>query len=452
MSVSNLWARASSYLNNGHRRSVLAKKNIIKLTLIRIIGVGLSFLVVPLTIGYVDAADYGIWVALSSVVAWVSLLDLGLSNGLRNRLTQAMSHHDRDLSQRLVSTAYAALTMIFIPVFLLLLIAAYFVNWGDFLNLPANSRGDLWEVVGIVALYFCLRFIFSTVNIVLLATQNAAQAAYSGVLEQALLVVVVYLLTKTTHGSLKLLAIAVCFSSLAVLLTCNLAIFGGKLRDISPRLSKIDFSLAPGIFSLGLKFFVIQIAGIVQFQTANLILIRSYGPVDVTNYNIAVKYFSLLPMVMSILLTPLWSAVTEAKSARDIKWIGGAVRKYEYAALILIFVGLAMLLISPVVYGRWISNPQISVPFGLSAAVFILNALNAYGAPYCCALNGLGELDLQFKACLISPLIFLASCYLLMALFDLGSISIVLASIVANFNGYLLAPWQFKKLSSSSGS
>lgn len=84
---------------------------------------------VPLTIGYVDAADYGIWVALSSVVAWVSLLDLGLSNGLRNRLTQAMSHHDRDLSQRLVSTAYAALTMIFIPVFLLLLIAAYFVNW-----------------------------------------------------------------------------------------------------------------------------------------------------------------------------------------------------------------------------------------------------------------------------------------------------------------------------------
>lgn len=450
MSVSNLWTRASAYLNRGHQRSVLAKKNIIKLTLIRAISVALSFLLVPLTIGYVNAADYGIWIALSSVVAWVSLLDLGLSNGLRNRLTQAMSSHDHDLARRLVSTAYAALTIIFIPVFLLLLIAAYFVDWRDFLHLPASSGGDLWEVVGVVALYFCLRFILSTVNVVLLATQNAAQAAYSGILEQGLLVVVVYFLTKTTNGSLKLLAIAVCVSSLIVLIGCNFFIFRGKLKGIAPSFSKIDLSLVSDIFSLGLKFFVIQVAGIVQFQTANLILIRSYGPVDVTNYNIAIKYFSILPMVMSILLTPLWSAVAEAKSASDIQWIGGAVRKYGNAALVVIAIGFIMLLISPVFYKHWISNSQVSIPFGLSAAVFILNALNAYGAPYCCALNGLGELNLQFKACLVSPLIFLASCYLLMALFDLGSISIVLASIVANVNGYLLAPWQFKRISSSS--
>ena len=41
-------------------------------------GVSANFLVVPLTINYLDSENYGIWLTLSSFVGWFSLFDLSL--------------------------------------------------------------------------------------------------------------------------------------------------------------------------------------------------------------------------------------------------------------------------------------------------------------------------------------------------------------------------------------
>ncbi len=58
---------------------------------------------------------------------------------------------------------------------------------------------------------------------------------------------------------------------------------------------------------LGIIFFIIQIAGIVQYETANIIIARSFATADVTSYNIVYKYFGVLDMVFVIFLAPFWS-------------------------------------------------------------------------------------------------------------------------------------------------
>lgn len=446
MLLKNIFLKINIFLSNGHVRSVRAKKNIAKLALIRGLGVGLSLLMVPLTINYVSPTEYGIWMAVSSIVAWVSLFDLGLSNGLRNRLSEAFSRSDFELSQRLISTAYAILFLIFLPLFIIISVSAYFIDWSGLLNLPAESARSLHFVVAVLAAYFCLKFTLSTANVVLLATQNAARATYSGLFEQILLLIVVFILTKTTKGSLAILATAMLISSSLVLILCNLSVFRWELKKISPRLSKVDFRLSGNIFSLGVKFFVIQIAGIVQFQTANLLLIRYYGPAEVTNYNIAIKYFSLLPMAMAIALTPMWSAVSDAHSQNDRDWIVNAVRKYNKLGAIICLAGVVMLVLSGISFKFWIRNEQVQIPFTLSFWVFVFSALNVYGATYSCALNGAGALNVQFVACLFSPFIFLLACYVLIGIFKFGVSAIVISSIIANVNGYILAPIQFKRI------
>ena len=70
---------------------------------------------VPLTLDYVDNECYGVWLALSSMVVWISFFDIGINNGLRNKLTAALAHNDYNLGRKYVSTTYAILFLIFMP-------------------------------------------------------------------------------------------------------------------------------------------------------------------------------------------------------------------------------------------------------------------------------------------------------------------------------------------------
>ena len=59
------------------------KKNTLYTCLLKILSVVTSFIIVPITIDFVNAENYGIWLTLSSMVTWISFFDLGLTNGLR---------------------------------------------------------------------------------------------------------------------------------------------------------------------------------------------------------------------------------------------------------------------------------------------------------------------------------------------------------------------------------
>ena len=57
----------------GSERSVKAKKNILYMLLIKGGNILIGLLLVPLTLEYVDSEKYGIWMALSSMVAWIKI-------------------------------------------------------------------------------------------------------------------------------------------------------------------------------------------------------------------------------------------------------------------------------------------------------------------------------------------------------------------------------------------
>ncbi|EXY10474.1 lipopolysaccharide biosynthesis protein, partial [Bacteroides fragilis] len=201
---------------------------------------------------------------------------------------------------------------------------------------------------------------------------------------------------------------------------------------------------AKHILSLGVKFFVIQIAGVVLFQTSNFIIIRNFGPDEVTNYNIAYKYFSVLIMSMTIFNTPLWSAMTNAFVLKDYLWISKTVNKFLLISTVFGLLGVIMLFISPFVYRIWIGE-LVDIPFSLSFSLFIYNLLSLYGGVYCGVLNGIGRLNIQFIASIFAPFIFVVSSFILINFFKLGAEALVYSLIIANFNAYILAPIEYYK-------
>jgi len=444
--MNRLFKMINIFFSKGEERSLKAKKNVIYLFIIRVLSLPISFILIPLTIDYVSSESYGIWLTISSIVAWMSFFDIGINNGLRNKLTESIAQGDLGLSKKYVSTTYAILSLISISVLVIFIFINYYIDWSLVLNSSPVLTQELSKVAIIVVGYFCLKFVLSTVNIISLSNQLPAQASFRGFMEQLASLIVIVILTNYTNGSLLYLAYGLCIAPVFVLIYYNLTLFYGKFKYLSPSFEHIDFSLTKDLMGIGFKFFIIQIAGIIQFQTANFIIIQYYGPDDVTVYNVVFKYFSILTMLMGIFMIPLWSAVTDAYAKSDLKWIKEAEIKYRKIAIGLVGIAIIMLFVSNFAYDLWLGKGKIEVSFQVSLFMCLFTVLYFFGGIYCTILNGISALNIQFKASILSPFVFLIASYIFINNFNWGISGIIVASILANFNGFLLAPLQYRNI------
>lgn len=428
------------FFSSGNQRTRLAKLNVLIMLGVKGLSILLQFALLPLTISYVSSSIYGVWLSLSSIVAWMSFFDVGINNGLKNRYVQAIADNNIKKAKGLVSTTYAFLLCIFVPVAIIVLICNQFINWSVFLNLPEDD--SITQAVAIIVVYFASNFIFSTVNVIMSAEQKPAYASVIHLLQQLLTFIVIVVLTKTTEGTLLKLCLALCLSPLAVLVFYNLFLFLGKYRYIAPNIKNVDFSYAKDLFSLGIKFFVIQVAVIILYQTSNFIMIRYYGPDAVTQYNVAYKLFFALNMVFSIVITPIWAAVTDALARNEISWVQKAFKKY--VQILMLFFGLALIILacSNFIYKIWMRDTIGHIPFELSVCLCIYVCITLCGSLMAYFLNGAGMLKLQFINCLVAPFIFIAVVMTFIKVFHMGVCSVPLAIIVSSFYSYIISPLQ----------
>lgn len=422
-------------------RTQKAIVNIVKMLLLRGGNIIIGLLLVPMTINYVDAETYGLWLTISSMVAWVSFFDIGINNGLKNKLTESIAQGDLARGKAYVSTTYALLSLIFLPLMAVLLVAVPLVDWQSLLNVSNVSMQTLICAIAIVVAYFCINFIFSTINIILLADQRPADESLRVFLQQLLTLCVIFAMTKLIPGSLVNLCIALCLCPLAMVIVFNFTLFAGRYRDIAPSIKAIDFSLLPDLLKLGVQFFIIQIAGIIQYQMINFLIMRHFGATEVTAYNIAYKYFNVVYMIWGILTVPIWAAVTDAITKGDYDWISSTVKKYMKVLTLFSLGSILMLFLSPYAYHLWVGD-SVSVSFSLSLWVMLYNLSFMFGSVFVAVLNGASILKVQTIASILSPIVFLG-CSMLLLHYIFGAKSILIATVIANFNGLIIAPIQY---------
>lgn len=433
----------SDFVTKGHERSVRAKKNIMSSLIIKGVSIGISFISLPITLNYVDSTTYGVWLTISSIVGWFVFFDIGLTQGLRNKMAEAKARGNDNLAQIYVSTTYAILGIIFFFVWILFLIANHFLDWSKILNVSENMRPDVTTLAIIVFTYFCLSFIFRIITTVLLADQQPAKSSFIDLAGQILSLLIIIVLVKTTEGSLVKLGVALCVSPLLVLLSANFIFFTGKYKRYRPVVSRVRFGHAKDLFNIGLIFFIIQVAGIVQFQTANIIIARNFGTADVTSYSVVYKYFGMLIMIFNIFLTPFWSASTEAYHKNDIQWIKNGIKRYNQLNVLMLLGSILMLIFSDTLFRLWLGEGKVMIPLSLSVWGFVFFNLSMFGGKYGSFLNGISALRIQFIASIISPFIYIAVAMLLIKGLAVGVQALFIASVAANFNGFLLGPLQY---------
>ena len=421
-------------------RSRNVNKNSLVIFVCKGITMLISFFLLPLTIGYVDSETYGIWVTISSMASWLSIFDIGMGNGFKNKFVECRANGDNIMAQRYVSTTYGMLSFIFVPLLILFLLANPFIDWNAILNI--NTVEDLHLVFAIVISYFSLNFILSTINTVLIADQRPGDSSVRMVIQQIVMLVTIIILTKTTEGSLVNLCLALCLVPLVVILFFNITLFSGRYRDIRPTLKSFDVSLVKDLLSLSLKFFYLQMVGLILFQITNFIIIHYFSANDVTLYNVAHKYFTLPNGFFVAISTPIWAAVADALVKKDYKWIQSSLKRYTTILLLFVFGELIMLLVAQPVYNIWMGDTIDEIPFLVSLFCMLSASVNMSTNIYVSALCGAGYLKLQMLFCVISPFAFIGLCLLFIKVLQWGVWSILLANLLANIYGVLVAPLQ----------
>lgn len=355
-----------------------------------------TFLIVPITIDYINPTQYGIWLTLSSIIAWVAIFDMGLGQGFRNRFAESMALGDTRLAQEYTSTTYITIGSVVTVIYLILILTNSFIDWSQILKVESSYREELSDVFLIVGFFFCVKMFVGIFCTMLTADQKPGIASIIQALGNVFSLLSIFILTKMTQGSLANLALY--YSSIPCLTIFLFSLLSFLLvpryRHLSPKLSYFRFSLIKNILSLGFQFFLINLCMIAVLQLSNIVISREIGPLEVTCYNISHKYFNLLYIAITIVMTPFWSAFTEAYTLKDYNWMKRMIRKLEQVWLGSIAVGLVMLLLAPLAYKIWIDD-KITIPLNLDIYMFIYYVLMIIANIYMFLINGIGTIRIQ---------------------------------------------------------
>lgn len=420
-------SKIREYISSGDERLVKAKKNILGAILNKGVAVLISLLIVPVTINYLNSEQYGIWLTLSSIVAWIAYFDIGLGHGFRNRFAEAKARGETELARKYVSTTYAALTIVFGVVFILVEIINPFLDWSSLLKVE-TSNTILRDVVSVLVVGISLSFILNIATIMLAADQKPAFAAMISTIGQAVALIVIYILTLTTHGSMKYIAFALSWTPCLVVLLFSFFLFKNQYKEYAPSFKYVDFSLVRNILGLGGKFFVIQISMLLIFQVVNIILSRVQGPDAVTEYNVAYKYFSISLMIFNIILSPFWSAYTEAYTKSDFNWMRLIQKKLLFVWSLLVVLNIALLLVSPFFFKIWLKD-SVEVSWSVSIAMCFYISVLSFSTMYMTLLNGIGKITIQMIVYAICALVCLPLSYYLCGVFGIVGVIAVMSMV-----------------------
>lgn len=431
------------WIHSLHPRTRKIGKNVAASAVYRMISMAASLVMVPVLLDWLGTTQYGIWLTIQAVVGWFMLFDLGLGNGLRNKLAEALAKDQPELARSYVSTAYAVISVIAGFLFVGFLLAGFFIDWTGVFNAEAGLAASLSATMTIVFAFFSVQFVFQLVKMILMADQRPALAGLINTVGTILALLCVLAVVKLAPGNLVLVAAIVSGTNVLVLILANFWAFGGKYAALKPSLKFIRAQHVRSLTGIGVHFFILQGAALVVFATDNMIITQLIGPEAVPAYNIAFKYFNLVMVFFTILTLPYWSAFTEAFHKSDFDWIKRTVRGLMKIWMLSLLVVAFMLLAAPAVYQIWVGD-QITVPLGLSITFAVWVSLSSGIAVFSNFLSGVGKIRLSVYHAVFVMIINIPLSVWLAGPCGLGSTGVILASVLGMVPRLILQPLQYR--------
>jgi O-antigen/teichoic acid export membrane protein len=422
-------------------RSGIVAKNALLSAFLKGGSLLISFLLVPLCLKAVSQKEYGIIITITAVVSWISYFDIGIGNGLRNKLGKSLAENDHLLSRQYISTAYYYIAVIFASLLLAYGVLHVFVEWHRILNISATDISGLNQAILAIITLFTLRFILQLISVVLLAHQQSAVSDMILFLSGLLNISFIYVLYQAGLANFYIILFSICASPVLVFTIFSLLLYKGRFKNLSPSLKYVNHALRKGLLSLGFKFFLLQIVVLIIFSTSDILIANLFRIEDVATYKIANQYYGIPLMLFQIIAAPLWGAFTNAWYQHDRKWIASTIRNMLFINFAMLLASFLLFLLYPEITKIWLGRPNpIETVFAVSLIAF--NFQIAFNNIFSFFLNSIGKINLQLITAIIGGLLNIPLTILLAKHTNLGLASICIASICSLLPSSIVTCWQ----------
>ena len=322
-----------------------------------------SLISVPLTLHYLGAERYGLWMTISSVIALLGFADLGMGNGLLNAIAEANGKDDAEAARRYVSSGFFLL----LGIAFLILIGFGGIYWYVPWPLLFNVHSDLavkeaGPATAVLVCSFGLNMPLGVAQRVQMGYQEGfknslwsvggALVGFSGVV-----------LAVFVEAGLPWLVLAMAGGPLLAQGVNWIHVFAYSHPSLVPSLRAFDWSSSRKLAGAGLLFFVLQALALLGSVSDNMVIAQVLGASAVAGYAVTQKLFSIT-LVAQYFVGPLWPAFGEAMARKDYGWARRTLNRSLVVSLGLgLMTGVPLCLFGKQIIAVWVGRDLVPSTF-----------------------------------------------------------------------------------------
>ncbi len=354
---------------------------------------GISMLVmiftVSLTIRYLGAERFGVWMTIASFVGMLTFLDLGVGNALTNKVAQVAARDEPEALRRAISGGLGFLFALACVVAALLYILVSVLPWDRLIKVQDPAiHAEILNTVAAFSVLFGFNLFANGIQRIFAGLQRAFEAHLVSVAGSMLSLFALWIATRQEAGIPYLLAATLGCQSLANL--GLLLILARRNLFTVRRIASHTSAEAAHLLNVGGLFFILQIGTMVGWGADSLIISSTLGAAQVAAFSIVQRLFQIVTQPMSIMNAPLWGAYADARSRGEKAFIRKTLKTSLIGTSGIAFAGAAILLITGERLVAIWTGSTVSISLVLLATYGSWAILDAIGNALAVFLNGCG--------------------------------------------------------------
>lgn len=316
----------------------------------------------------------GIWYTIVAVLNWMLVFDLGLGNGLRNQLPRALQSKNKAKIRSLISTTYISMSAFAAILMVLGYLIIPQLNWNRLLNADSNLIDNqvLINCVLIVFLGITIQFVVKIVSSILFALQYSAVVNFIALCSSLIILLGLKLMPSSSlEANLYKMSILNVLAMTVPSAIATAVVFWKMLNGCFPSISFFETRLVKSILGIGIILLWLQLVFMVISATNEYLISVLAGPQYVVDYQAYYKVFNTGAALVSLAITPIWSAVTKAQVEKNYVWIIRIYKSFLLIAVASVFVELFIIPFLQPFMNIWIGRGKIQVN-NLYGVIFVV--------------------------------------------------------------------------------
>lgn len=411
-------------------------------SLAKLVSIGVQIIAIPIAVSALGAERYGVFISLTSVLGWISLVDLGVGLGLILGLSRASGPTAEMQRSALVNMGFLMMLALALLVATLWFAVASIWTVDQIFGASYHaysielSAAATWMVILVV-----LQLVLSPVE--------SIRAGYQEQHVSNLLQVVggfgsgIALIVVTNWGASIGGMVTALYAPNVVCKLLNSALLIRSRPHLLPATRAPELRLMRTLLAAGGAFTLVQLGSLLEQYGMLYLVGRMAGPTEVAEFGVMVKLVSLLAGGALMVTQSLWPAYADAIARREWEWVRKAYQMTFYGCLAAGCASVCVGIVGPDIVSAWTGGkivPSQALSFSMAGVL----AVGIWTHVHYMTLVGMGDLvGPSFVMCLRAVVALALACWLIPALNSIGAALALLIADSAIAAGYLY--WRTRK-------